>query len=182
METFSFRNIIYWYWFIISKHTLDFLNFILVIILFPILPYAIVSYKLMNETDEHMRSFYGDGSLMILCSGILCSFVAMLFEHKTENEKKINLFINLVLIIFFIIITFIFVDAQLTFGREWEYINRIYAITSTIIIITILAALYLNFRLKINYTEVENYIEEEKRKKIERRAAKSNKSKGGTRV
>lgn len=182
MNAFSLTNIFYWYWFLISKRTIDFLNFILVIFIFPILPYGIVAYKILHETSEHKKAFYGDGSLMILCSGILCSFVAMLFEHKTESEKKLNSLINLVLIMLFIIITFVFVDAQMTFERDWSYIFKIVGFTSVIIVITVLSALYLNFRLKINYAEVEKFIEEIKKKRIEQKAAKSNKSKGGTRV
>ena len=182
METFSFTNMFYWYWFLISKRTLDFLNFILIIFIFPILPYAIVAYKLMHETDEHARAFYGDGSIIILCSGILCSFVAMLFEHKNENQKKINLFLNLIMIILFIVITLIFIDCQLTFSRSWNYINNIVGITTVILILTVLAALYLNFRLQINYVEVEKFIEDIKRKRLEDKALKSSRSRGGTRV
>ncbi len=182
MESLSLTSMFYWYWYLISRRTLDFLNFILVIFIFPILPYAIVAYNLMKETEAHQKAFYGDGSLMILCSGILCSFVAMLFEHKNDTEKKLNLFINLILIILFIVITIVFMDAQMNFSRDWAYINRIITITSFILIVTVLASLYLNFRLKINYSDVESFIEEVKRKRIEKKAAKSNKSKGGTRV
>jgi small-conductance mechanosensitive channel len=182
MGTITFKDIINWYWFLISRRKLDFLIFILIIFILPILPYAIVSFKLISETDEHLRTFYGDGSIMILCSGILCSFVSMLFEHRTETEKKINLLINLVLIIFFVIITFIFVDCQLTYLRNWRFISCIIIITSVIYLMTILAALYLNFRLKINYSEVQKFVEEIRRERIDIKAAKSKKSKGGTRV
>lgn len=182
MGTISLINIIYWYWFIITKRTLDFLNFLIVIFIFPILPYAIVAYKILNESDEHKKAFYGDGSIMILCSGILCSFIAMLFENRNETEKKLSLFINLILIIFFILITFVFVDAQLNFSRSWGDINWVIGLTTGILIITLLSALYLNFRLKVEYTEVQNFIEEIKRKRIEEKASKLNKSKGGTRV
>ena len=182
MDKFSFINILNWYWFLISRRTLDFLIFMLVIFVFPILPYAIVAFKLMNQSDEHLRIFYGDGTIMILCSGILCSFVAMLFEHKSEEGKKLNLFINISLTIIFIILTIIFVDSQLNFFRDWCYIQNIIIVTSVTIIITILAALYLNFRVKINYADVEQFVEEVKRKRIDRKAKKSKQSKGGTKV
>lgn len=182
MDKFSLINILNWYWFLISKRTLDLLIFLMVIFIFPILPYGIVAFKLMNQTDEHQRSFYGDGSIMILCSGILCSFVAMLFEHKTEDGKKINQFFNISLIIIFIILTVIFIDCQLNFSRDWYHIQTIFFVTSATVFITILATLYLNFRFKINYAEVELFVEAIKRKRIDRKAAKSRQSKGGTKV
>jgi hypothetical protein len=42
-----------------------------------------------------------------------------------------------------------------------------------------LSAMYLNFRVHIEYSEVENYMEEKKRKKLEKEALKKKKSKTG---
>lgn len=182
MGTISFTNIFYWYWFLIAKRTLDLLNFLILIFIIPILPYAIVACKILNESDEHKRAFYGDGSIMILCSGILCSFFAMLFEHRNEIEKNVSKLINSVLFILFIIILFIFYEAQLNFARRWSDINLVIALTTVILIITLFASLYLNFRLKIDNNEVQKFIEETKRKRIEAKAKKTFKSKGGTRV
>ena len=159
MEPFSLKNIIYWYWFLISQKTIDFLIFITVIFIFPVFPYLVIAFKLRNASDDHLRAFYGDGSIIILCSAILCSFVAMLFEHKNENQKKINLLINLVLIILFISLTLLFIDCQLNFSRDWCFIQTIIIISAGIFFITILAASYLNFRLKINYADVLEFIE-----------------------
>ena len=178
----NFKYLYYWYKFLYLKQRTNLCIFLIIIFVLPVLPYLIVSFKLFYFGEEQMRLFYGDGSIILLCSGILCSFISILFEHRDEIEKKRNTLMNLGMIVFYVIITVIFIDCQLNFDRKWPFIFIIFLITSIIFLITMLVALYLNFKVNVNYNDVIKLIQESETKKIARKADTSKKSKSGIKV
>jgi hypothetical protein len=178
-ENISISYLYNFYSYLFQKKRADFSIFFILTFIFSLLPYIIVWFSIINVNDENQRSFFGDGSIIALCSGILCSYFAILFDYKGEKEKKDNIIINLLLILFYIFLLLVFRGCQLNFNRSWDFIDCIGILSTFVLIITMFSAMYLNFRIKINYNDVEQFIEEKQRKKFERDALKKKKSKSG---
>lgn len=181
-ENLSFSYLYNFYIYLFQKKKTDFSIFFIITFIFSLLPYIIVWITIIQLNDAKQKVFFGDGSIIALCSGILCSYFAILFDFKGEKEKKDNIVIYLLLILFYIILLFVFRSCQLNFDRSWCFINGIGFLSTLVLIITMFCAMYLNFKVTIKNNDIEKFIEEKKMKKIEKDALIKNKSKSGVNV
>ena len=190
IERFKFVWCFYQYLF--TKKPIDLIIFLLLTFLLPFVPYIWVAIELClaQEADEHLRAFYGDGSMISLCAGILCAYFAILFDYENQEQggnnnqeqKRFNALINIGLIFLFLIFLFVFKHCQLTFYRSWSFIYQILAISGVGLIITFGAATYLNFNKKVDYAELKKFIDERQSRKTAIRANKTTKTQDGVQL
>jgi hypothetical protein len=181
-KEFSLKNLFYFYRYLLHKKTNDFLIFFLITFVLALFPYFVVWFSIINLSSEKQQAFYGDGSIIIFCSALLCNYFSMLFEYRSDGEKKRNIVINLVLVLLYVTTVLYFRECQLNFDRSWSFICQTSIISGILLLLTLLIAMYLNFNIHINYKDVQDHIEELKLKKIERQVQKKKKSKGGIEV
>jgi hypothetical protein len=161
-------------------------RFFIITFILSLLPYIIVAINLRNETDAHLRGFFGDGSILTLCTGIMCSYLMMLFDFnfKKPNEKAAvrTSIVILILFLIYIGIGFQFYFCQLNFNRAWGYINPVICLSGALLLFTFLVAFYLQFTEKITSIEITNFIEAQEKEKIEKKAKNTSSSQEGTAV
>ena len=182
LEQWNLSYLCKFYRYILAKKRPEFFTFFIITFVLALLPYFLVWWEINSLPDDKQRSFYGDGSVIILCSGILCSYFGMLFDFKDDQEKRWNKVYNLVLVIIYILLLFVFYKCQLNFNRTWSFISTIVIISALTLILTLLAALFLNFKQHVIYAEVIKYDNELNAKKMEKQALKQSKSKSGINV
>lgn len=181
-QNISTSYICNFYCYLFEKKRKEFFIFLIITFIFSLLPYIVVFSSIITMDEVNQRSFFGDGSIISLCSGILCSYFAILFEFKSEDEKKDNIIIYLILILFYICLLFVFYKCQLNFNRSWEFICCIIILSAFVLIVTLFSAMYINFKSQIQYSDLEKYILEKKKKKVKKDSGNTKISKNGTQV
>jgi Na+-transporting methylmalonyl-CoA/oxaloacetate decarboxylase gamma subunit len=151
--------------------------------LFPIL--LVIIFEINGRPDCEKVQFYGDGSMIIFCFGVLVSFVTFnistLIGEKTEVES-INAINNKRMLIAFSLIYYlisykIFEKAQINFARTWEFIYWINGMSYVFIVIAFLLVVYMTYSDKYNYSVIQPYKEEVIAEEKAKKAVKKNKSK-----
>lgn len=163
-------SLVKFYCFLFLNKKKELISFFLITFILPLLPYLLVSYKLFNQSDSHQRAYYGDGSMLTLCAGILCSYFVILFEFKSENQKQTNSILNIVFVIGYVLMTFIFLECQLNFDRNWDFIHSIYIVSGILLLFTFLSAAYLNFEKNCDYKEMYDFFQERNRLKMTKKS------------
>ena len=178
----NIENLRNFYCYVFEKKRLELIIFLIVNYVFSLLPIVIVSLFVFKLDDATQKGFFGDGSIISLCMGILCTYFSLLFDFKSETEKNKNIIINLVLVIIYVLSFLFFKECQLHFSRSWPFIYTVTFISFIYLIFTFFCSLYLNFRYNVDAADLEKYVEEKKRKKIENAASSKTTSKTGVRV
>ncbi|SCX00302.1 hypothetical protein [Flavobacterium saliperosum] len=175
----------YFYHYLFKKETKELIkvgvvNFLLG--LFPIL--LVILFHVRKLTNEEQVQFYGDGSMIIFCFGVLVSFVSYNFsesyremkesEFKNKQTNKILLFA--LCFIYYFISYKIFEMAQLNFSRTWGFIYCVNGISFIFIAIAFLLVIYLNFSDKFDYSKIQPYKESIMAEKMAKKAAKKRSS------
>lgn len=182
LEYPSFAYLIQFYRYVFAKKKMEFAIFFLITFVFSLFPFLILWWKVHGLGDKEQRGFFGDGSILALCSGILCSYFAILFDYKTEKEKHLNTIVNIGLVLLYFSLSYAFIDCQLNFDRSWCYITDIIILSGLVLILTLFCAMYLTFKEKVDFADVQKYTDEVNAKKIEKESLKKSKSKNGTSV
>ena len=164
------------YKYLFANRRRELIIFIFITFLLPTGPYMYVALKLINDVEEHRKSYYGDGSMITLCAGILCAYFVMLFEFKSEEERVDNTLMNLLLLGFYVVLFLVFAECQLNFDRSWCFNKQIFVLSSLLLLTTSLIAVYFNFKKNFDYPEVDKYLKESDQKVTENKASKVNKT------
>lgn len=164
------------YKYLFSEKKRELIIFALITFLLPVGPYIYLSLKLINDTDAHKLSFYGDGSMITLCAGIMCSYFVMLFEYSSDEERMNNTLLNLLLLMFYVILFLVFVECQLNFDRNWCFNFKIAILSTILILATFFVASYFNFKKNFSYYEVSKYNKDTEQKSIETKAQQVSKT------
>lgn len=182
-EEFSFGYARDFYKYVLIKKSWEFTLFVLVTFVLSLLPYILVSIN-MPESSE--RGYYGDGSILTLCSGVLCSYFTILFNFDPKILKKDfgpkTGVICLVLFIIYVLVLIQFYHCQMNFDRQWPFIWWIIGASGILLCITVFFAAYLHFHRDIQPLEIKNFAEELQRKKVEKQASVDKKGQDGVSV
>jgi|25_taG_2_1085351.scaffolds.fasta_scaffold00090_28 Na+/H+-translocating membrane pyrophosphatase len=151
-------------------------NFILG--LSPIL-YLII-FEVPEFTKEQNLQFFGDGSLIIFCFGVLVSFVTVNFSiirenaslEKLRNIKTNNAIFIALCILYYFISYKIFEKAQVNFDRTVNFIVIINLASFLFLIIAFLIVVYLKFSEEYDYSVINPYREKIQAKRKAKEAAK----------
>lgn len=185
-EQLTLSYIIDFFRFLVANKRGELVRFILVTFLLSLLPYIIVSLSLWNATDIHKRGYYGDGSILTLCAGIMCSYLTMLFDFnfKKPNDKTAvrTSIVIILMLVFYVLITVLFAFCQNNFDRNKGFIVFVVSCSTILLILTFFASCYLQFIEKVTPNEVINFAEERQRIKIENKTKKPFSSQEGTAV
>lgn len=165
-----------------GKEVLLVIVFNFIIGLLPIL--MLIFFELDDFTSEQKLQFYGDGSLIIFCFGVLMSFVNFNFNfllNKNEIEIK-NISVNKALLFCFCLLYYffsykLFERAQLNFAKDWCFVISLNAVSFFFLIIAFFFVLYMKFADEIDYAIVNPFREEIIRKKQVANASKKEETK-----
>jgi hypothetical protein len=182
LEYPSFGYLYQFYRYVLAKRKMEFAIFFSITFIFSLFPFLILWWEVHGLGDKEQRGFFGDGSILTLCSGILCSYFAILFDYKNEKEKHLNTIVNIGLVILYFTLSYVFIKCQLNFDRNWCFITNIVMLSGFVLLLTIFCAMYLTFKEKVEFADVQKYSEEVKAKKIEKELLKKTKSKKGVSV
>ena len=182
METkilFDFDYYYSYYELLIKEKTTEFFAFVLINFVFPLLPYVFIAIEMFFYADTQRKNYYGDGSIILFCSGILCTYFAILLENKKSKVKEWNPLIILGLILFYVITFFIFYKCQMNFSRSWCFIIIILLFSLIALIFTFIAATHLNFRSEYPYEKVKEYMLNKRKDSISEKANNIDKTDDG---
>ena len=156
-----------------SEKRMDFLTHIIILFVLPTLPYIILTVEILQMSNEAQIGFFGDGSMISLCIGIICTYFWKTHDFK-EGAKQRHRFFNVVAIIIYIILLAIFMDCQISTPRSVGHICLILAISLVVLIITFIISLVLTFE---NYVEFEEFKQKIRLERADATVDKSPKSK-----
>ncbi|GAA3935711.1 hypothetical protein [Hymenobacter algoricola] len=163
----NFTYFFSFYQYLFASKKKEMMAFIIITFILPVVPYIWVALKLEESSK---RAFYGDGSMLTLCAGILCTYFILIFDFEDEDAKKRNILINLVLFLLYLFILYVFIECQLTLNRSWVFITVIEWISGVILFITFIIGTYFYFHKNAIYTEVEEFKKNRQAKKIAEKA------------
>jgi len=165
----------YFYWYLASKRKVDLGIFLIVTFALPLAPYLWVTVSLWKASTEQAKlSYYGDGSMLTLCAGIVCTYFVLIFDYKDDGEKKKNILINLLLFIFYLILLYVFVMCQLyPGGRTWNFNWNIIYFSGFLLFMTFISGLYFNFYRNIDFKEINDFRRSKKSKRLAEQARTS---------
>ncbi len=141
----------------------------------------VILFELKGLDGEKLRQFYGDGSMIIFCFGVLVSFLTINFAKlnlrtkTTEDGNNIsnnNILLLSLSIIYYISAYKIFEKAQTNFDRSWEFIYWINGISGLFLIVAFFIIVYVKFSSEYNYAVIHPYMEDTRAKRKAKRAAK----------
>jgi hypothetical protein len=175
----------YFYHFLIKKKSKELLvvgtiNFLLG--LFPIL--LVIMFEINSLPDFKKVQFYGDGSMIIFCFGVLVSFISFNFsnilgkisEIEFTNKQNNKLLLSALCIMYYFISYKIFEKAQLNFSRTWEFIYWINGTSFIFIFIAFLLVIYMRYSDDYDYSVIHPYKEKIISDIISKKAAKKKKN------
>lgn len=188
-------NINYYYnffEFLFLRKTKDLIIFFSMIFFLSLLPYIIVAINLDYSDSKQLKSFYGDGSILTLCTGILLSYYTVFLypSHKTENGNENNSnqesknpfdLINISLIAIYGIVLLQYYFCQ-TNDRDTKMIVKVIIGSFLLLIFTFGISAFLHFRDKVSFAEIQKYIEEKKEKELSQKANETKKTDDGVQL
>ena len=164
--------LIYFYRYLIDKEWKDLLILVGINFILGLLPIAIVWFYVMSLNDCQQRAFYGDGTVIIFCFGVLVSFTGHLFEFKNINDNKNRILLYIFLIPVYVIAILFFKESQLNFDRSWEFIRWVILVSTLLLVISLFVVCYLKFSMKFNYSIIHPYKEQIQLQKKEKKMIK----------
>lgn len=188
-------NIHYYYnffEFLFFRKTKDLILFFVIIFFLSLLPYIVVAINLDYSNNEQILSFYGDGSILTLCTGILLSYYTVFLYPSNKNENTQNNgdnqisnnpydLINVLLFVIYALVLIQFYFCQ-TRDRDVNMILKVFFGSILLLIFTFGVAVYLHFRDKVSFAEIQKYIDEKKEKKLSKKAKDTNKTDDGVQL
>lgn len=170
----SLKYLCNFYKIVFLKRPWEFWLFFISTFVLSLLPYILVSFNNYDAPEYELRRYYGDGSILTLCSGILCSYYTILFDFKNIKLKDLdgakNGVVNLVLLIIYALVVFQFFHCQMATDKPTSFILLIIFFSSILLLFTILSTAYWHFSRQIEPIEVHQFIEKGERKKLEKKA------------
>jgi hypothetical protein len=181
----SISFLYYFYHYLFNKRSKDLLVISCMNFILGLLPILIVIFFEINGLDDSKKiQFYGDGSMIIFCFGVLVSFVSFNFpnvigkisEIEFNNKHNNKLLLFALCFIYYLIAYKLFEKAQLNFSRTWEFIYWINGISFIFIFIAFLLVIFMKYSEEYGYSVINPYREKIITDKMAKKAAKKNKS------
>lgn len=181
----SISYLYYFFHYLFNRKSKDLLVVGLVNFILGLLPILIVIFFEINGLNESKQTqFYGDGSMIIFCFGVLVSFVSFNFssligeiskiEFNNKHNNKLLLFA--LCFIYYFISYKIFEKAQLNFTRTWEFIYWINGFSFIFILIAFLLVIFMKYSEEHDYSVIIPYKEKIITDRMAKKAAKKNQS------
>lgn len=154
--------------------------FVLITFVTSLLPYFIVAINIDYNNNSQVKSFYGDGSILTLCTGILLSYYTVFLDFKRKKLRDFdnadNTLITVSLLIIYAIVLLQFYLCQTTNDRSFSMIIEVIFGSLILIILTIAISTYLHFKEVITYSDVHNYFEQKERNRLTKASKNSYKT------
>lgn len=140
----------------------------------------LIIFEVPEFTTDQNLQFFGDGSLIIFCFGVLVSFVTINFSEikettsleKWKNIKTNNAILLALCIIYYFFSYKIFEKAQINFDRTLNFIIIINLASFLFLIIAFLIVVYLKFSIEYDYSVINEYRENIQANRKAKEAAK----------
>lgn len=157
-----------------AKKRMDMFTHLIISFILPTLPYIFISWKVLQRPLQDQISFFGDGSMISLCIGIICVYFWKTHDFKNDRQKSQHKLFNVLAVIIYIILIVVFMECQLSTPRSIPFIITILIVSILVMMITILISLIITFD---DYPDFQNYKESISLKKAESNTQSPAKSK-----
>ncbi len=137
-----------------AKKRLDLLVHLIILFILPTLPYIYISIKILYKSFDTQISYFGDGSIISLCIGIICAYFGRTHDYQNDGQKSKHRFFNVFAVILYITLLLFFIECQLTSPRSLCFIYGIVALSFIVLLFTVLGSLILTFD---NYQDFMDY-------------------------
>jgi len=184
-EGLNIQYLLNFYEFLVFKKGKKLFIFLLIVFVSSLLPYIIVARSLDYDNQVQLKNYYGDGSILTLCSGILLSYFTVFFNSKKkkqdEERKDDDILIAIAFLIIYALVLLQFYLCQ-TENRDWTMIINVIIESTLLLLLTLGVSAFLHFREDISYLDIQKYIEEKKEKKLSKKAKDTKKTNDGVQL
>lgn len=181
----NFSYLYYFYHYLFKMRSKELLVVGTINFLLGLLPILLVIIFEINELPDSKKvQFYGDGSMIIFCFGVLVSFVSFNFsniinkisELEFNNKQNNKLLLFALCFVYYFISYKIFEKAQLNFSRTWYFIYWINGISFVFIVFAYFLVIYMRYTDEYDYSVINPYRENIIADRLAKKAAKKKKN------
>ncbi len=189
-EGLNIQYLINFYSYLFAEKAKRLTVFLLTIFFASLLPYIIVAFSLDYSNSNQMKSFYGDGSILTLCTGILLSYYTVFLEFRenkgrNDDEKKNisddNRLITVSLLIVYAVVLVQFYLCQTT-ARDMIMILQVVIGSILLFLLTLIVSSYLHFREEVSFADVQSHEDKRRIQKLKRSSEKTVKTEDGMKL
>ncbi len=161
------------------KKRYELLTSILILFVLPTFPYIILSVEMLNRPFKDQLNYFGDGSMISLCIGIICTYFGKTHDFKTVDEKNKHKLYNVIAVLIYFALIYLFMECQKTSPRTQLFIWVIAGVSLVVLLFTSIFSLMLSFD---DYPDFQKYKEQSRLKDTEQKIVGESNSKSKIKV
>ncbi|RZM14530.1 MAG: hypothetical protein EOO88_44100, partial [Pedobacter sp.] len=84
-----------------DRKRLEMIISLTILFVLPTLPYVYISIKMLARPFNDQIGYFGDGSMISLCIGIVCTYFGRTHDFKNDGEKNKHKLFNLAAVVIY---------------------------------------------------------------------------------